>query len=180
VNPLHALSATAITVACMAGLAGCAADRVQGVKPGQAAATAPAGPVPSCRFSVKAVVDSRDQADLGSLFKTRVDGEGFAQWFADGIASIPGHATTPAPVELHIEVLKAYIQSLGTAKSANLVVKVKVAGDGAIPSTKTYRGVDASINWSNSESEVQAAFDAALASLRQQMSTDLAGWCKAA
>ncbi len=180
--PSQAFSAAALAVACTAGLAGCAADRVVGVKSGAAAATLPAGPPPSCRFSVKAITDLRGHAGLGTLVNTRVDGAGFAQWFAEGVAAVPGNTAAPgtAPVELHIEVLKAYIQSLGTAKSANLVVKVSVTGEGAVPSAKTYRGVDASINWSNSESEVQAAFDAALASLRQQMSADAAGWCKAA
>ncbi|RQP25222.1 hypothetical protein [Piscinibacter terrae] len=175
------IRAAAVLAAVVAsGLVGCAAERVSGLKAAAAATVSGVqAAAPSCRFSVKAIDDKRDQADLGTVHTTRVGGEGFAQWFADGIAVMPGYSREAAPVELRIEVVKAYIQSLGTLKSANLVVKVQVAGNGAVPGSKVYRGVDGSVNWSSSESEIQAAFDAAMTSLRQQLAADQAGWCKA-
>jgi hypothetical protein len=142
-----------------------------------AAATAAAG---ACAFSIQSVEDLRDDKALGRVALTRVDGDHFATWFADGLKSVPGYRPQPATVVMKVEVLKAYIQSLATMKSANLVVRVHVAQDGHAPRTKLYRGVDNSTNWSSSENEIQAAFDGAMGHLRQQMAADLAATCPAA
>lgn len=161
-------------------LVGCAAERVTGIKTVAASAAAAApqeGAATACRFSVKSIDDHRDQASLGTVGFTRVDGADFSRWFADGMAAMPGYSREAAPLELRMEVLKAYIHSLGTLKSANIVVKVTAASDGVQHSTRTYRGVDGSLNWSSSESEIQAAFDRALGNLRQQMSAELAALC---
>jgi hypothetical protein len=172
--------AVACAAAACALAAGCAAERVAGVKPSTAQpARTPAAETGACRFTVTAIDDRREQASLGSVGHTRVDGEGFTAWFANGIAAIPGYAGDGAPIELRVEVLKAYVQSLATLKSANLVVRVQVAAAGAPPRVKTYRGVDGSTNWNSTENEIQAAFDAALANLKQQIGADLDGLCRA-
>jgi hypothetical protein len=167
-----------VTLACSL-LAGCAAERIAGMKPATPRAAAQTAlQADGCRFTVKAIDDRREHASLGSLGRTQVGGEGFADWFASGIAAIPAYTSDEAPIALRIEVLKAYIQGLATLKSANLVVRVQVDVNGAPFQSKTYRGVDGSINWANTESEIQAAFDSALAHLRLQMGTDLDGLCK--
>jgi len=137
-----------------------------------------AAEVAACRFTVKLIEDRREQTGLGTVVRTSVDGEGFSGWFADGIHAIPGYAHDGAPIELRIEVLKAYIHSIATMKSANLVVRVQLAADGAPLQVKTYRGVDSSTNWSSSESEIQITFDNALNDLKLKMSADIDRLCK--
>lgn len=175
--------AAILALAACSVLAGCApAARVAGLK---AASTENAAPVPrasdavpaSCRFSVESMRDLREQAHLGSLGVTQVDGNDFVKWLGAGIAGMPEYSAGPAPVALNFEILRAYIQGLGTLKSAHLVVRVKVSGDKARPFEKLYRGVDNSINWNNSESEIQSAFERAVTHLKQQISSDLPGLC---
>jgi hypothetical protein len=175
VKPARLRTLAALAAVC-ALLAGCAADRVQGLRASTAPQAAPAAG--ACPFTIVAIDDRREEKGLGRLYRTRVDGEeSFPSWFADGLKATPGHAAQGAPVTLRVEVLRAYIHALSTMKSANLVVRVHMTTpDGALRS-KLYRGVDGSTNWSNSESEVQAAFDNAMIHLRQQLQRDLALTC---
>ena len=160
-------------------LSGCAADKVSGVRPAAASPAAAAAGAHACPFTVEAIDDKREAEDLGIMGRRRVGGENFASWFKSGVAAIPGHTAKPAPVKVHIEIVKAYIQGLDTLKSANLVVKMRM-DDAKGTTQKTYRGVDSSMNWWNSESEMQAAFDAALADLQRQLASDLAASCSRA
>jgi hypothetical protein len=159
---------------------GCSAERVNGLRPSP---QGPGGPVPAamapgaCAFSIQSVEDLRDDKALGRVAFTRVDGDHFAAWFAEALKSVPGYQPQPATLVMKVEILKAYIQSLATMKSANLVVRVHVAQHGHAPRTKLYRGVDNSTNWSSSEDEIQAAFDSAMAHLQRQMAADLATGC---
>ncbi|HSV36643.1 MAG TPA: hypothetical protein VLI46_13860 [Ramlibacter sp.] len=170
----HACAAALVVAA---GLGGCAADRVSGVPPAAAAAAPVMGAPSNCRFNIEAVEDLREGVDLGSMGRTRIGGEHFRGWFNDGILAIPGHSVQPAPIKIRIEVSKAYIQALHSLKSANIVVKVRLTSVQGTSTQKMYRGVNASLNWSSSESEVQAAFDGALADLRRQVGADLSALC---
>jgi hypothetical protein len=174
------LRTCAVALAAAVTLGGCA-DRVVGIRPAAVAvapAVAPAAGAPSpCRFHVDAIEDQRDGQDLGIMGPTRVSGEGFAAWFQKGIAATPGHSVEPASVRVRIAVAKAYIQGLSTLKSANIVVKVHLTDAQGASTDKLYRGVENSTNWWNSETEIQDAFDAALADLRRQLAADLAASC---
>ena len=110
--------------------------------------------------------------------RTRVGDQGFARWFSQAMASMPGHSREAAPRTLRVTVLKAYIQGIGTLKSANLVVRVHTTQQGQPPQTRLYRGADASLNWANTEAEIQEAFDRALANLAAQISADVQAPCK--
>jgi len=159
-------------------LAGCAADRVTGVKAPTAPLLAVTDQVPGCAFTIKSIEDRREDKSLGTLVRTKVDGRGFTNWFADGMAAIPGHSASDASTALQIEVLKAYVHGISTLKSANLVVRVTAIGAAGEQRQSTYRGVDGSTNWNSSEDEVQSAFNLALADLQRQIGTDLRKHCK--
>jgi hypothetical protein len=168
-------------VGATVGILGCAADRVAGVKlaPSNAIGIASRADISKqCKFKVKLIEDRREHKNLGNVAFTRVDGEGFEHWFAHGMQSLPGYSTEPARIELHIEVLKAHISTQSTYKLAHIIVKVDTAVEGLLPTSKTYRGSDGSMNWSSSESEVQTAFDSALTDLKRQISVDLSKVCK--
>lgn len=161
-------------------LIGCRADRVDGIR------TTPAfeseRPLKtgehSCAFSVSDITDKRGVEDLGQVIGVLVDGKGFKNWLSDGVRAIPGHTSANAPVALKIEILKAHIHAISTHKSANIILRVQATGPGTSQTTKIYRGVDGSVNWNGSESEIQTAFDLALVDLKRQISADLSLLCK--
>ncbi|MDM0058205.1 hypothetical protein [Variovorax fucosicus] len=160
-------------------LAGCAADRVSGVQVRKGAVQGVHANT-ACVLAVDAIDDQRDSKTLGQIGRTRVDGEAFADWFAQGIASRP-ESNRDSPVQrLRIVILKAYVHGLSTLKSANLIVRVEFLSDGKSSTSKTYRGVDDSMNWSSSQDEIQAAFDRALTDLVGQIHADAAKRCRAA
>ncbi|RST50435.1 hypothetical protein [Variovorax sp. DXTD-1] len=159
-------------------LVGCASDKVAGVQRRTGTAP-PADATSACPFTLGAIDDQRDVRSLGQLGRTHIDGEDFNEWFTGGITAIPGYTRDRAAPAIRISVLKAYLQGLATLKSANIVVRVQFARDGAPAATRTYRGFDDSMNWSNSEGEIQTAFDRALNDLTAQIGTDLKKRCKA-
>jgi len=171
--------AAAVALACAgAALGGCAADRISGVREAQAQPAAPAaGATQGCPFRLEAVDDARREADLGVLGRTRVGGQHFVRWLTEGIASTPGFTREMAPVLVHIEIAKAYVHGLSSLKSANIVVNARISGPHGPPVSRTYRGVDSSMNWASGEGEVQEAFDRALQDLRSQLARDLSGAC---
>jgi hypothetical protein len=129
---------------------------------------------PACLFSLEGLDDQRGRTDLGDIGRTRVEGEGFMEWFAAGLAALPGYTSGPSARRVRVVVLKAYVHGLGTLKSAQLVVRVHFL---ARLEARTYRGADATMNWSNSEGEIQSAFDRAWADLAEQIGKDLAARC---
>jgi len=159
-------------------LAGCASDKVAGMHRRTGIAQ-PGDTASACPFTLGAIDDQRDVRSLGQLGRTHIDGGDFNEWFAGGIMSIPGYTRDPAAPAIRISVLKAYLQGLATLKSANLVVRVQFALNGPDSAMRTYRGFDDSMNWSNSESEIQTAFDRALTDLTRQIGMDLGKRCRA-
>ena len=173
-----ARGARALALACAAALAGCAADRITGVREAAALPAAPAAAgAAGCPFAIEAVHDARGEVDLGMLGPTRVDGRHFVRWFTDGIAATSRATSGPAPVRVRIEIAKAYIHGLSSMKSANIVINARISGPDGGTMTRTYRGVDSSMNWSNSEGEIQEAFERALQDLFGQLAPDIARAC---
>ena len=173
--PLSARAAWPAAIALL--LVGCAADRVTGVK-APTTRLVVTDSAQGCAFTIRSIEDRREDKNLGTLVRTKVDGAGFVNWFADGMAAIPGHSASGAPTALQIEVLKAYVHGISTLKSANLVVRVTATGAAGEQRQSTYRGVNGSTNWNSSEDEVQSAFNLALVDLQQQIDSDLRKHCK--
>lgn len=176
-------SARSALVICTASalLCGCTPMQVAGVQPralvsqpGPAAGKARA----ACLFNVEAIDDRRDVESLGQLGRTLVGGGGFVEWFTQGVASLPGHTDEAAPTVIKMTVLKAYVQGISTMKSVNLVVRVQFLKKGIVAASKVYRSVDNTMNWANSESEIQAAFDRALKDFAAQVDVDLQKHCQ--
>ncbi|OUM01165.1 hypothetical protein A8M77_17890 [Variovorax sp. JS1663] len=135
-------------------------------------------PAPACAFNLEDIEDRRETTELGQMGRTRIGGEGFTRWFADAMAAMPGHTHERTTRTVKVTVLKAYIQGLATLKSAHLVVRVQSAREGKASDARIYRGADASMNWANTEAEIQEAFDRALTDLTAQIATDLQASCK--
>jgi hypothetical protein len=89
--------------------------------------------------------------------------------------------TAPAAevVALDVELLKAYMLSLPTAKSANLVIRVRFSGRGGATSEQTYRGLDSGMNWNSGAGEMQSAFDSAMVQVLKALDGDIIARCGA-
>ena len=144
-------------------LSACASERVQGVAAQPLPAPAPPETSGPCRFALHTLQDRRSQADLGLLVRTQVDGSGFVEWLEQGLRALPEHRAGDTSQTLRVEVLKAHIESLATLKSAHLVVRVESTLAGGRKTQRIYRGADNSVNWNNSQAEIQEAFGAGLA-----------------
>lgn len=177
--------AAGLCLAAAAALSGCAADSVRGIAP-QPAGLAPAGlrpaatkaaSAPACAFSIAGIEDQREDTNLGSLGPTVIAGDDFGDWFRGSIESIPGYSGDTRPLSLRIDVIKAYVQGIGTLKNTNIVVRVLAFSDGDLLEQKTYRGADGSMNWNNGEGEVQSALGRAMASMTTQIGADVQRWC---
>ena len=179
-RPVQAVGATCLAAACTF-IAGCVGQSVVGVRAQPVRSISTEAGVQLCRFTITAIDDRRDDKTLGHPFGTTISDDGFIDWLSSGLAAIPGHTPTDArgdaPVGLRVEILKAYIQMNGSAKSANLVVRTYATVDGEAPQVMTYRGVDTS-PWNGMEVEIRRAFNRALADLRLKIGTDLSRTCK--
>lgn len=171
----------ACLVAACTFIAGCVGQSVVGVRAPSVRPISTEVGVQPCRFTITAIDDRRDDKTLGHLFGTTISGDEFMGWLSAGLAAIPGHVPSDVPgnaqIGLRVEILKAYIQMNGSAKSANLVVRTYAAVDGEAPQVMTYRGVDTS-PWNGMEVEIRRAFNRALADLQLKLGTELSRSCK--
>lgn len=58
-----------------------------------------------------------------------------------------------AVLELHVELLKAYIQARSSLKTANVVARVGYVNGQTLVESRVYRGAYDSTNWFNSDTE---------------------------
>lgn len=135
--------------------------------------------VPACDFHLVSLEDRRSSTEtLGSIAGRVVHAEDFPAWLRSGFATVPGYAPGPERgIGLRVELLKAYLQSISTAKTAAIVVRVAYPGAEAGERQVVYRGENTSTNWSSSDAETRAALDAALAEVLGKVRADLPAAC---
>jgi len=83
-------------------------------------------------------------------------------------------------LELHVELLKAYIQARSSLKTANVVARVGYVNGQTLVESRVYRGAYDSTNWFNSDSEWRSTFSEAERDLLRQIAADLARLCPGA
>jgi hypothetical protein len=181
--------AAAIIVIAIGALSGCVPKpieiRPQPLPPAQEAQKATAR---SCAVTVAEIKDVRsDQQTMGNLGGRPLYVTDAAAWVRAGIAA----RRTPDPVRygdslaahpdeptLKIELIKAYIITITSVKSANVVLRVTRSQNGSEPQTQIYRGRDTGLNWAASDDEAQGALDAALSDALDRMETDMKMRCQ--
>lgn len=132
----------------------------------------------ACAFHVASFEDKRPSgATLGHIAGRAVFLDDIQAWVRSGLATLPGYADapTPASIGLEVELVKAYLQSLTTAKTATVVMRVAYPGAAAAP--VQYRGTNTSVNWNSSDSEAREAMNLALGDVLARMRTDLGKHC---
>ena len=121
--------------------------------------------IDSCDFFVYSLEDDRrDKGSLGEVAYTEVFSEDVLQWVQAGFESFDidvqtydGQYAQAIPIKVHLKL--AHINSLLSAKAANVVLGVSLNDDANI---EYFRGSHSSINWSSSASEIKGAFDISL------------------
>jgi hypothetical protein len=161
----------ALALACGLGVQGAAAAADDAHK---AAAT--------CRVALGEVKDIRTDPVMGTIGTHVIRVGDPAQWTRDGFKALSDNRSleiVPADgrpdVTLNVELVKAYVEFMATAKSATVVLRVRYAGRDAAP--RVYRGVHTGTHWANDVSEMQGALALALGEAVKQVSAEAPEVC---
>ena len=179
----------AVVALCAAALTGCTAsvrlsradlaeegdDRVEG-------AMAPTPRPDAAAIAIAPVEDRRPDPDsLGQIdgrsfssseLKGFVD-EQLAALASPAFAVVKGPATRPARLALRPRILKAYVRGIDVTKAAVVVLEVEFVAAGAAPSSRVFRGQDASLNWGNVQGEVARALQRATVACLEQLRVEI-------
>jgi hypothetical protein len=182
------------------GLAGCA-NRApvtlssQFTPPNNASWSSPqanradAGPADTCRIRLGDVLDARaDPQDLGDIGGRPIHQADQIAWLRSGLMSlnrdsriqiVDAAATEKPDLEVSVELLKAYVISITSDKSTNVVLRIRYARQGAALGEQIYRGTDTGVNWISGGDETQASLDYALAQILGDVDRDILARCDA-
>jgi hypothetical protein len=137
----------------------------------------------SCRLAVGEVKDIRADASMGAMGRHVVGMADPAAWMRDGFKALKENrlldlvaADDRPDVTLNVELVKAYVEPLATAKAATVVLRVTYAGRSAA-GPKVYRGVHNATNWANTEGEMEGALTLALGEAVNQVRADATEAC---
>jgi hypothetical protein len=84
-----------------------------------------------------------------------------------------------AELVLKIELVKAYVMTMNTQKSANVVLRVGYDHEGKDLDAQIARGRDTGANWANGAGEAQGALDRALTAAVSELDDEIVARCHA-
>jgi hypothetical protein len=141
----------------------------------------------ACRVQLGDIHDLRESADeaVGTIGYRPLRLNDTAGWVRSGILTITrspkiNFVDANADLVLNIDLLKAYIRSAPTSKSANVVIRVHYAVHGLPADETLFRGLDAGMNWNSEDGEAQSALDRALSQILVNLSSDIVAHCSPA
>jgi hypothetical protein len=142
---------------------------------------------PACAVQLGEIRDLRlDPQSMGAIGYRPIRSADPVSWVRSGLVSITNDrriafvgADPNASFEIGADLMKAYILSQATQKSANVVLRIHYSRNGATWDERIYRGVDVGANWVGGEDESQSALDRALSSALEQIRQDLLTRCAA-
>jgi hypothetical protein len=125
--------------------------------------------------------------DLGMMGGRPVHASDSAAWVQSALGSLKQDSRlrfvetdVEAPLTLHVELVKAYIQTITTQKNSNVVLRVVFSRNGKEIGTQIARGRDGGANWANGEEEAQGSLNRALAAAVAELDYDIGAQCGAA
>jgi hypothetical protein len=176
----------AATLFCTLALSSCAKDPVvlsSEFRPsfGSVAGEAPHGA--PCRVRLAEITDERvDAQSMGDIGGRPIRADTLA-WVRSGLASLDGGGqitivqAEPADLALKVELLKAYVISITTVKSANVVLRVRYAHGSSGLDDRIYRGSEVGPNWMSTTGETEAALNGALSQVLDTIREDTLTRC---
>lgn len=140
-----------------------------------------------CQVFIRDVADKRmDKDTMGQIGDRTIHDADPASWLRSGLLTLnrDKHITIAgsqkdSDLDLDVDLLKAYIISITSDKSANVVVRVHYSRNGAALGERVVRGVETGWNWGNGADEVQTAFNYALEDLLKTLAQDVDSRCAA-
>jgi len=143
----------------------------------------------ACVVTLAHIRDLRsDTQSMGYIGARPVRAADTAAWLRSGFQSlnrdprikIADGTSGASGLVLNVEMLKAYMISITTDKSATLVLRVRYTAGNAPVQEQIYRGTNTSSNWDAGDGETQTAFDAALEQALLSIDADIVARCAAA
>lgn len=143
---------------------------------------------PGCVVRIADVRDLRtDPNDLGMMGLRVVKTADSVAWLRNALVPLEQdhrlHFIDDAKdgaLVLRIELVKAYIMTMNTQKSANVVLRVALGRDGKDLGSDIARGRDTGANWVNGEDEAQGALNRALSAAVLELDQRIVDRCQAA
>lgn len=140
-----------------------------------------------CRIHIGDVTDKRTEKDtLGQIGDRVIRDADPAAWLRSGLLTLDrdkriaiADSAKDADLDLDVDLLKAYIISITSDKSANVVVRVRYSRGGADAGERVIRGTETGWNWNNGAGEVKTALDDALEDLLKSLAQDVETRCAA-
>jgi hypothetical protein len=139
----------------------------------------------ACAVRIGSVTDTRETPhSMGTIAYRMIRIEDATAWVRSGLEALGQDSRLAISssgdglaVVVDAAILKAYMFSQVTDKSANVVLRVSLSGRGGPPVEQIYRGADQDVDWISGSDESQGAFDRALADLLIQLDTDIVARC---
>lgn len=150
---------------------------------GNPVATRPDG---ICRVRIASVRDTRiDPGAVGNLVGLAVHFTDTAGWIASALDSLGRDPAIrivtdggESDLVLDVEIVKAYVATITTEKTARVVLHVHASGRGATARDDYYSGSDTSLDWIGGRAETEGALNDALTNAVRQIDRDVVIWCR--
>ena len=137
-------------------------------------------PVAVCRIGLAAIRDSRlDPGSMGSIAYRTLRMPDSAAWFRAGFLALNrdprlklSEGMQNADLVMDVEVVKAYVMSITSSKTATVIFRVRYSRQGTPLDEQIYRGDNVNWNWNSGEGESQSALDGTMAEALKQIDRD--------
>lgn len=179
------ISAVALLTACTSAVETSNGYQAEG-HPVRHEMLAPAG----CELDVTQITDSRpDPSVMGRLGPRIVKAPSNPQqWIRNLLAGLNVYgievqfAAPPSPPQLSAAVVlrTAWVSSIATAKTGNVVLSVRYERPGGLVKETLYRGAESDVNWNSSSDEIQGMIDSALDQIVDAIGRDVSELCRQA
>lgn len=140
----------------------------------------------TCGIYLEKVDDLRsDKQDMGNIAGNPVSAADMIGWVKSSVSQlrrdgyrIDDQRASGDDLTIDVELLKAYMLSITTSKSAVLVVRVIYKrADATVLTSRVYRGTDTSMDWAGTEGETNSAFQRAAAQVLSIVQPDMHDYC---
>lgn len=140
-----------------------------------------------CAVHLTDVIDVRpDPNDFGMVGQRSVRSPDSVAWLRAALSTLQQEARLRfvdddrrAEITIRIELVKAYIMTMNTQKTANVVLRARYSRNGTAIDTQIARGRDTGVNWANGSDEVRGALNRALSAAVSELGNAIVIRCRA-